>query len=120
VHQAMMDVFYSLLFITFLHLIFADQYINNCPLRLSDYTIIENVDYQPASSLTMVSQLITGSMVSCGYECLANTYCLTAAYKINNGQCTLYFEQTTAGHLIPSAGEYVLSTNGKIPGTYFY
>jgi hypothetical protein len=55
----------------------------------------------------------------CGFECLANDFCLTATFKINTGQCILYFEQMTVNQLIPFIGGYVLSINEKIPGKKF-
>jgi hypothetical protein len=107
-----------LLFITFSNLIFADQYLNKCSIRSSDYLVIDNVDYQPTSSNMILYQSIMINREACGFECLTNTFCLTVTFKVDTGQCTLYFEQTTAGQLTPVTGGNVLSAVRKVPGKH--
>ncbi len=100
--------------------IFASQYIDSCSIRSSDYSVIENVDYQPTNSLLMLEQLTVITKELCGSECITNVLCYTATFKIDTNQCTLYFTRMIATQLIPFIGRYVLSANGKTPGKNFY
>lgn len=108
------------LFFTLSTEILSDDYINNCSIISIDYSIEENADYQPTNALLILEQLSVMNKEICGLKCLLNTLCFTAIFKINSGECILYFEKMIDNRLIALTDGYVFSTNAKISGMNFY
>jgi hypothetical protein len=77
-----MNVFCILSLCVFSNHILADQYTNDCSIISSDYSVLNNFDYQPISSSLLLQQITVLTKEMCGYQCLTNNLCYTATFKV--------------------------------------
>jgi len=76
--------------------------------RQALFSIISNHDYVPQFSSSFIINLTDNSMIStskCAIECLTYDRCQTAVYYENEQVCSLFYEKSSIGQIIPTINE---------------